>query len=210
MIEPADPSIEFLLKEHERLSDLFLYTRESAERRATLYLSLTTAVLGAFVAFTQLAMPFETTLETGILVLLGLVILGVITFHRLIERALQGVEYLRAINRLHHYFTARDADIEPYLFWPPYDDQPHYGRARFSSVEAREVIALLNSIFAGACVGAGVLFWARELALAIGMGLVLAVLAWFGQQWYESRRFRLEEIRRADQVKYPSPPGVER
>src|SRR5688500_15584667 len=97
--EAADQATTFLLAEHGRLCQLYLSTRETAERRVTLFLTLTTTIVGVSVALTQLpGIQILQLLEMAFASAIGIFLLGVITFHRLLERSMQGTEYLRAIN----------------------------------------------------------------------------------------------------------------
>ena len=203
-----DTSTAFLLAEHERIVKLFLETRESAERRVTLYLTLVTGILTAGVAITQFA-GLETTLETALAAAAGLAVLGAVTFQRLLERSMQGTEYLRAINRIHHYFVERDPAIASYLFWPPYDNLPRYDRHGVGGVETREVVAFLNSGFSGVAVG-------LAFFLALGTGFVTVILTAvavgvgvFGLHVvYERSKFEREERTKTIHVKYPMPPQI--
>ena len=110
-----DPPTIFLLAEHARLAQLYLETRETAERRVTLFLTLTTTIVGAMIALFQFKLAPRDFLETAIAGAIGVLLLGASTFHRVIERSMQGTEYLRAINRIHHFFVERAPEIRPYL-----------------------------------------------------------------------------------------------
>ncbi|HEY6042131.1 MAG TPA: hypothetical protein VIX58_08380 [Anaerolineae bacterium] len=203
-----DASTAFLLAEHERLVQLFLDTRESAERRVTLYLTLVTGILTALVALTQFA-GLETTLETALAAAVGLAALGAITFQRLLERSMQGTEYLRALNRIHHYFVERDPALEPYLFWPPYDNLPRYDRHGVGGVETREVVAFLNSGFSGFAVGLGLYFaFGVSIALLILPAALVGALAFGLHIVYERRKFALEERAKAINIRFPVPPQI--
>jgi hypothetical protein len=203
-----DTSTAFLLAEHERIVRLFLETRESAERRVTLYLTLVTAILTAGVAITQIA-GIETTLETALAAAVGLTVLGAVTFQRLLERSMQGTEYLRAVNRIHHYFVERDPALASYLFWPPYDNLPRYDRHGVGGVETREVVAFLNSLFSGVAVGLALyLSLAITVVLLLVIAVIVAAIVFGLHTLYEHRKFESEERTKTIHVKYPMPPQI--
>ncbi len=196
----------FLLAEHTRLCQLYLSTRETAERRATLFITLTTTILGAIMALFQFGKgmdPFETALAGAI----AIVLLGATTFHRLLERSMQGTEYLRAINRIHRYFVERAPEAECYLYWPARDDLPRYDFRGVGGAETREIVVLINSVFMGAVVGLGILVADQsQLLAAIVGGVVTAVVAIWGHQAYERWAMAHEERRKANLIHFP---GVE-
>jgi hypothetical protein len=199
-----DPATTFVLAEHARLAELYLETRETAERRVTLFLTLTTTIVGALVALFQFKLAPRDFLETALAGVVGVLLLGASTFHRVIERSMQGTEYLRAINRIHHFFVERAPEIEPYLYWPPYDDVPHYDFHGVGGAETREIVMLIDSALFGAAVGLSVLIGAPDqLVAAILLGAVGAGVAVFLHQWYERFSMRREERRKADQVRFP-------
>lgn len=207
MIEPhvlEDPATTFLLAEHTRLSELYLETRESADRRVTLFLTLTTTIVGALVALFQFKLATSDFVETALAAAIGIVLLGAITFHRVIERSMQGTEYLRAINRLHRYFVERAPEIEPYLYWRAADDVPHYDARGVGGAETREIVMLIDSAFAGLAVGLGVLMVSSgQVILTIVLGIIATGLAVYAHRRYEQFAMAHEERRKASLVRFP-------
>ena len=194
----------FLLAEHERLSELYLSTRETAERRVTLYLTLTTSIVGVSVALWQLGMPQLQVLEMLLAASVGIFLLGVITFHRLLERGMQGTEYLRAINRIHHYFVEHAPEIEPYLFWSPTDDNPRYDARGVGGAETREVIQLADCLFiAIAAALTALLIAPNQTLVAFGVAAALFMISFAAHRWYEGFVLKREEKRKAALVRFP-------
>jgi len=199
-----DPTTSFLLAEHTRLSELYLETRETADRRVTLYLTLTTTIVGALVALFQFKLAAADFTETALAAAVGSVLLGALTFHRVIERSMQGTEYLRAINRLHRYFVERAPEIEPYLYWRACDDVPHYDLRGVGGAETREIVMLIDSVFAGAAVGLAILLVSQQQVIAaLVLGLVAAGAAAYAHRRYEQFAMAREERRKASQVRFP-------
>ena len=195
----------FLLAEHGRLCELYLSTRETAERRVTLYLTLTTTIVGVSVALWQLGLPQIQILEMTLAAALGIFLLGFITFHRLLERSMQGTEYLRAINRIHHYFVEHAPEIEPYFFWAPTDDNPRYDARGVGGAETREVIQLADCLFLAIAAGvAVVLFDINQQLLAVIVGGIAFVVAFFAHRGYEVFVLAREEKRKSSRVQFAS------
>jgi hypothetical protein len=199
-----DPATTFLLAEHARLAELYLVTRETAERRVTLFLTLTTTVVGALVALFQFKLAPRDFLETALAGAVGVLLLGASTFHRVIERSMQGTEYLRAINRIHHFFVKRAPEIEPYLYWPPYDDVPHYDFRGVGGAETREIVMLIDSLFFGAALGLSLLIGIPDQLIAsLALGAAGVAVAVYLHQRYERFSMAREEKRKANQVRFP-------
>ncbi len=198
-----DPTTTFLLAEHARLAELYLETRETAERRTTLFLTLTTTIVGALVALFQFKLGPRDFLETALAAVIGILLLGATTFHRVIERSMQGTEYLRAINRIHHYFVERAPQIEPYLFWPPYDDVPHYDFHGVGGAETREIVMLIDSVFFGTALGlAWFIAMPEQVIAAIALGVIATAAAVYVHRWYERFSMAREERRKAGDVRF--------
>lgn len=195
----------FLLAEHARLSELYLSTRETAERRVTLFLTLTTSIVGVSVALTQLGVQRVQLLELALASSVGIFLLGIITFHRLLERSMQGTEYLRAINRIHHYFVEHAPEIEPYLFWAPNDDIPRYDNRGVGGAETREVIMLVDCVFFAIAIGLAIaLIDPGWIVWGIVVGVIAFAIAFVAHQEYERLSLAREEKRKFALVKFPA------
>lgn len=204
MNKDLDPSVEILLAEHSRLVQLYLYTREIGERRINLYLTLATAVLGAVVTLYQFRPSDRVFLEVAGVGSLALFVLGALTFDRLLHRSTQGTEYLRALNRVHRYFTDRDPILERYLFWPPADELPPFRRGA-GSREIREVVGILNGMFAGASLAVLLVLLVDGLSAewALLAGAVLGLCVERLHLPLEARHMRAHERGTSDKVRFP-------
>ncbi len=207
-----DQATTFLLAEHARICELYLSTRETAERRVNLFLTLTTTIVGVSVALSQLGLPTAQLLELACTSAFGIFLLGIITFHRLLERSMQGTEYLRAINRIHHFFVERAPEIEPFLFWAPYDNVPSYDTRGVGGAETREVILLVDCVFFAATALLAVLIYSQIVfgnldlvGLALLVGLIAFVVAFVAHHGYERYSLSKEEKRKALIVRFPAP-----
>ena len=202
--DASDEATQFVLAEHARLCELYLSTRETAERRVTLFLTLTTTIVGVSVALTQLGVQTLQLLEMAFASALGIFLLGIITFHRLLERSMQGTEYLRAINRIHHFFVERAPEIEPYLFWAPYDNIPRYDSRGVGGAETREVILLIDCIFFGVAVGLLIVIFNQSWVVwSIIAGVIGFAVSFIAHQEYERLALVREEKKKAAFARFP-------
>ncbi len=203
-----DPSIQAMISEHERLAALYLYNAEMGEKRVAAYLTIVSIAVAGLVSLPQY---FREHVDEGAIlqsstgVLLGLVFLGLLTFFRLVERRARGIEYLRAINRIHSYFVYKDAELEPYFSWPPADDYPSFGGRTTDFAGLRDVIAALNSLSLGG-VAALLLIMAVpgiHYIFAVSLGLGVAVVAWLAQHYVEQRSLRKIEELAKGYIRFP-------
>jgi hypothetical protein len=189
ILDLLDPSTEAMLAEHQRLADLFLHNAEMGERRTSLYLTVISAGAAVFLGVAQFGAQMSSLLWPAVGFLAGMLVIGLVTFQRLVERRIRAAEYLRAINRIHRYFVQNDPDLEPYFYWPPCDDVPSFAGTGHALTGLRDVIAVLNAIFVGILVAVtGLALWpALHRAVTIPLGLAAGVVAWLLQDKYETR-----------------------
>jgi hypothetical protein len=215
----------FLLAEHQRVASLYQHNAAMGERRigihllfvaggGTLLLSLP-EILQQPGATGRIFPIVESLLLPGLIIVLLMAIEGILTFQRIIERRIRATEYLRAINKINRFFADRDPNLLSYLPWPPHDDQPPFGKRTFGVADLRDVVAVLNSFFAGALGADAVLLFASPDptqtyrrpavigALFVGFCIVLAV--WWWHHWYENRVVCKAETEGQKRVCFPAP-----
>ncbi len=203
-----DPSTAVMIAEHERLSALYLYNSDLGEKRISLYLTVVSAGAAVLVGVAQFRVEMSLLLWPGIGFLIAVVLIGFLTFYRLVERRMRATEYLRAINRIHSYFVEHDPSLERFFYWPPCDDIPSF-RGKGTALEAlRDVVALLNSLFFGALVAVTTFILLSEQypQLDVVTGVLVAAGAWFLQEGLE-RRILAKAEKEAE--KYVNFPGAE-
>lgn len=181
-----EASVRLLLAEHERISTLFVENRLMGERRTTLFLTLFTLaapVIGAFSQYTKTGLL--TPMNLGAVAVLLLV--GVLTFYRLIERRIVGMELLRAINRIHRYFVEHDPGLAGYLSWKPDETAVRYVEHRGTMPGLRDLVQILNCVLTGFITAGAVGLAAPAVSPVVLAFAVLApaALAWVAQQRIE-------------------------
>ena len=200
-----DPSTEAMLAEHERVAALYLYNAEIGEKRVSLYLTLVSGGTALFLGLAQFNLDSTLLLWPAAGFLSMVVLVGTLTFQRLIERRIRSTQYLRAINSIHCYFVQHDVSLWQYYSWPPCDNVPSLvGRAGVLA-GLRDVVAVLNSLFAGGTIAVTGLALDNNHHYVIdaALGVAVAILAWFLQQRHEVRQLARAEDTSAQAVRFP-------
>jgi hypothetical protein len=204
--KPVKTSEDILLAEHQRLSSLYLNNVEMGEKRTTLYLTLVSFGSGVLAAITKLA-PFDKEFVkwASFGLVIGIFLLGLLTYQRLLERRIRAIEYLRAINRIHRFFVLQDATIKDYFYWSASDDVPTFLARSTQLTGLRDIVGCFNSLFAG--VGTGGLIKITGMAVtyrsAVGFGLVVTTVMVVLHLIYERKVLGKIERNAAKAVKFP-------
>ena len=142
---------DFLLTEFRELHFACRFNLSSRNRHFTVYMGLA-AVLGAVTILGQAIVSSERRMFM-ITVGLGLVIFsifGLILSYLVVQSHLTATVYLRAMNRIRHYFYERDVSILPYLVLSIHDDWPKFSAISFNAgplgrIFGTDVLAFLNA-----------------------------------------------------------------
>jgi hypothetical protein len=165
--------------------------------RSSLYLSAVSSALIALGFVAQVSKVGETFRLFALAILPVLFFLGLVTYVRLLEKAIEEIYYARAINRIRSYYlqvAGRDAG---YFLLTGHDDATGvFENMGLSSSRAQLVftsastIGIVNSVVAGA--GAALLIGVTTDAapgLAVGGGAAAAVALAIGHLLHERRSF---------------------
>ena len=184
----------FMVAELEHTADSLLRNEEDGERRVTVFLTIAGAA-GAtltYLAGGESLEPYEVN-PLFIAVLSAVLVVGYVTFVRVVRRNLTSDEYKERLNRARTYFVPNRADprIQKYLPFNPYElderPDPHWlsiGRAGWL-----ETTAVVNALIAGA-LGATLVptpTWLRDALVAA----LFAGITWFLLIEDARRRYRI-------------------
>jgi len=172
-----------LTTEHFTLQGARSGTITESLGRTTIYLGSLSASLVALALVFQGSAVDDFRLF-ALVILPALVFLGTVTFVRVLETGIEDAIYGLAINRIRHYYLELAGDDARYFALGGNDDMqgglanmglsPSPWRPFFSIAS---VIALINSMVAGALVGITLdVFAPRTIALIAGGALAIAVL----------------------------------
>jgi hypothetical protein len=210
--QDMDPSSEAMLAEHERISGLYLHNVEMGEKRTSLYLTVISSGTLILLGLAQFRSDMTFLLWPSIGFLIVMILLGLLTFQRLIERRVEGIRYLRAINRIHRYFVEKDPSLEQFYEWAACDDFPAFIQSEDTAFSGlRDIIALLNSLLVGFLIGEMVYAALRSASYLVWymlLGLIAVVIAWIWQQKYENDRLSYAEKIAVDHVRFARNKGT--
>jgi hypothetical protein len=167
-----------LTTEHFTLQGARGSTVAESSARAAMYLGALSASLVSLGFVAQVSAAGDTFRVFALVVLPTLFILGVFTFVRLIESAVEDIFYGRAINRIRRYYFELAGPEARYFMLQPYDDAigvlrnmgltPSGRQLYFTAASA---IAVVNSVVGGS---------ALAIAVWVAFDASLAVAAVFG------------------------------
>ncbi len=211
--KPEEHSLDFMLAEFETLRCLRSDMKSMGESRVNIFLLAVSGGLVGGLALLNKSSGFENVLPpiTGLVVLVGLFLLGFITFRRAIETDINMKIYARGLNRIRRYFVQLDPDLREYLLLPISDDQPRFGTlgwlpsgGQFFSLES--MVAVINSIIATVAVSA----FARGILelenLQVGIAILTFLVVCGAHYRYMSNRFKQAENQAESQpgIRFPS------
>ena len=204
-----ESSTQGLLAEHARISELYLYNREMGEKRLSFYLTIVSIGATVLIALVELSRDQAFLIEAAMALLAGISILGLLTFHRLVERRIAGTEYLRAINRIHCYFVNHDPSLRPYYSWPLCDDAPSFSRSETALAGLSDLMVIFNSLSFALLLGLAMYLLKprAHYALLALEGLAAGVITWLLQRFYERRSFAAAQQEASRKVRFPKSGG---
>jgi hypothetical protein len=173
-----------LTTEHFTLQGARSGTITESLGRTTIYLGSLSASLVALALVLQGGTAVDDFRLFALVILPALVFLGTVTFVRVVETGIEDAIYAQAINRIRHYYLEL-AGVDARYFVLGGNDDMQGGLANmglspspwrpFFSISS--VIALINSMVAGALVGIALdLVAPRSVALIAGGVLAIAAL----------------------------------
>jgi hypothetical protein len=183
-----------LTTEHFTLQGARAATITESLGRSTIYLGSLSASLVAFALIAQGENVADFRLF-ALIILPGLFFLGTVTFVRIVETVIEDATYAQAINRIRRYYLELAGEEARYFTLGGNDDMEGVlanmgitaSRWRpFFSVAS--VIALINSMAAGALVGVALDAFSRR-SIALIVGIVVALIALVLHYRLGSRRF---------------------
>ena len=208
----AQPKEQLLLQalttEHFTLQTARSATIADSNGRSALYLSTVTGAVVALAFIGQVAHVGQVFFLFALALLPALIVLGVLTYLRLVQTAIEDLFYARAINRIRRHYLDLEPDAQRWFVLCAYDDPPgvmaSMGLAAPGSVSshrhllshAATMVAVVTSIISGAflalavnAVGAGRIPVA--VSAVVGMIVAMACTAAFG--WHQARRWQAAE-----------------
>jgi hypothetical protein len=204
--------LQALTTEHFTLQTARAATIADSNGRAALYLSTVSGAVIALAFIGQIAHVGRAFFLFAFALLPALVLLGVLTYLRLLQTAVEDLYYARAINRIRHHYVHLDPDAPRWFLLTSHDDPPavmvNMGRAApgpqhsrwhllghllsHTATMAAAVTSIIGGVFvalAASALGAGAL----PVTAAAGVGIAVTVAGITAFLWHQARRWRAAE-----------------
>ncbi len=186
--------IAMMTTEHYNLQSGRAMTISESNGRSSLFLSTVSTALVALAFVAQIAKLSTEFYIFALILLPSLFFIGLVTFERTVQVAIEDITYARGINRIRHLYTEIAPQIAEYFVLPYYDDEMSvYGSegANLSwwqfFLTMSGMVAVINSVLAATFLG---LLVYRFLALPllfstlVGLiGFVVVVALFMRYQW---------------------------
>jgi hypothetical protein len=158
--ERLRPAVSFATTEHFNLQTARAATVSEANGRASLYLAALSSNLIALGFIGQMSRLGTAFYAFALILLPVLAFVGVVTFQRLVQSSIEDIAYAHRIARLRAFYLALAPELEPFLLVVSRQRAEgllHHERLRPSAwqltLTTAGMVAVLNSVVIGACVG---------------------------------------------------------
>jgi hypothetical protein len=227
---PAQPSskdpeherqlLQALTTEHFTLQTARSATIADSNGRSALYLSTVSSAVVALAFIGQIDHTGRAFYLFALALLPALVLLGILTYLRLVQTAIEDLFYARAINRIRRHYVDLDPEAARWFMLCGYDDPAGVlaamglatPGARHSHghlwLHAATMVAVVTSIIGGvgvALAANGVGGGRLPVAASATVGVVVTVAAAAAFGWHQTRRWRAAEA--SVPSLFPSQPG---
>lgn len=200
--EDPQQVLQFLTTEHFTLQTARGATVADSSGRASLFLNTVSSVVVALAFIGQVSRIGEAFFVWAFVLLPTLFFLGLATFARVLESAIEDTLYARGINRIRHYYVEIAPTARDYFLLSTHDDMA--GILQNMAVRSSPwqmflttagMVAVINSVIAGTFAGllARAAFRLPILVCAgagiAGFGLCLGLLQRYqGKQWRQAEQ----------------------
>lgn len=176
-------------------------TVADASSRSILFLSTISSTLIALAFIGQISRLGGVFFLFAIVLFPSLVFLGLVTFERVLQSAIEDMVCMRGMNRIRHYYVELAPQVKDYFILSTFDDEAgDHGNMCMPKqwwqlfLTTAGMIGAINSILAGAF--AGLLLYhlfALPLLPCLGAAIVIFLLVLVAHQWYQWRSWRRAE-----------------
>ena len=197
-----------LTTEHFTLQTARAATIADSNGRAALYLSTVTGAVVALAFIGQISQVGQAFFLFALALLPALVLLGLLTYLRLLQTAVEDLFYARAINRIRRHYVSLDPDAPRWFLLTGCDDPSAFmvnmGLAAPGAKHSRwhllshtaSMVAVVTSIIGGVFVALVVDTAAAgptPVAVDAGVGILVAVACVTAFAWHQAVRWRAAE-----------------
>lgn len=197
--------LQVITTEHFTLQTAKAATVAEANGRAALFLSTVSSAVVALAFIGQVAGMGQAFFVFGLVLFPSLLFLGVVTFERAIQTAIENMIHSRGINRIRHYYVELAPEIRRYFIHSTHDDVAgalhNMGIVPSASpwqhmVTNAGMVAVINSVLAGVFAGMLASFAASlPMFLSAGGGVSVFVLSVVAHRRYQLQKYTVFEAR---------------
>ena len=193
--EQRQLAVSFITTEHFTLQTARTVTTSESSGRATLFLSTLSSALVAL-GFVAQRGGFNHDFDIfALLVLPPIAFLGLITFQRAMQSALEDSLYAQGMNRIRQFYVELVPEMRRYFILPTRDTRrnPPPGNVPImwqAFLTFAAAIGVVNSVLVGAIVGIAVdLVLSPSIMVLIVLGIAVALLGIAGHYLYQQRQW---------------------
>ncbi len=205
ILPKPDQSAALLIAEHERISALYQHSSEMGDKYVTTYLTAMSLIIALLVGIGKFGNSADENISIELAIMVFFTLVGISIFRRIVERRSRMIEYLRAINRINHYFTSADPAIKTYLYWDTYDDRPPADVRGTFLGGLRDIMGLLISSSIGVCSYLFIHLTVQNISFfaSLGISAITVVMTLLILKYYAKDRMKKAEIEMKKKSIYP-------
>jgi hypothetical protein len=195
--ETQQQILQFMTTEHFTLQTARSATVAEANGRSSLFLGSVSSAVVALAFIGQVSDMGEAFFLFGLVLFPSLFFLGIVTFDRVLQTALEDWIYACEINRIRHYYVELAPEIKRYFIQSTHDDKP--GALQSVGIfpakwqlflTSSGMVGVINSILAGVFVGMLSRFvFTLPIYADAGLGISVFIISVIVHHRYQSKKF---------------------
>lgn len=191
--------LQFMVTEHFTLQTARSATIAEANGRCALFIGSVSSSVVALAFIGQASGLGEGFFLFGLVLFPSMLFLGIFTFKRVLQTAVEDIIYARGINRIRHYYIELAPEVRRYFIQSIHDDTE--GALRGMGIDnttskwemfqtSSGMVAVINSVIAGVFAGLLCRFlFSLPLYANFGLGIASFVTGIFIQRHYIVKKF---------------------
>ncbi len=200
-----ESAVEFMLTEYQALNE----ARGRVLERGQTYVNLFLTITSGFAAFIAILSQIVTKKESFFLIsspfLLVLLLLGLVSYIRIIDRNISITRIDRGINRIRRFFVDIEPRIQRFLLYPPHDDTPKYASPGLGRIGLHTIIGVINSAVLTALFNIAIpALFIRPIVTWLNtlISIILFLISILLHELFVDKRYKSEELKAT--VNFPS------
>lgn len=189
--------LQFMTTEHFTLQTARAATVAEANGRSASFISSVSSAVVALAFIGQVSGMNEAFFLFGLVLFPSLIFLGIVTFDRVLQTALEDWVYACEINRIRHYYAEIAPEIKRYFIESTHDDAPGILQAIGIKpatwqyfLTGSGLIAAINSILIGVFIALLFRFSiSLHIYISAGLGSIVFLVSILLHHWYQLRKF---------------------